>query len=227
MERDLMQAADWADRWKEGKTGWHQEAINPLLLAHYDQWIGNRQHLKIFQPLCGKSVDIKWLYDKGHTVWGVDIAEEAMIAFFTSYSMRFTKAPLGNFQVFQNEDKRINLILGDYFALSSEIIGQFDAVWDRASFVAVNPGDRKRYVATVLSLLKPSALYLLDTLHYDPSKWPGPPHDVTENDIATYFGPHFNVNYLGTMSAMEDKHRNEWGLDFLDESAYLLTMKTN
>lgn len=85
------------------------------------------------------------LYDKGHTVWGIDVAEKPMIDFFASYSMPFTKVRLGNFDLFQNEDQRINFILGDYFALSSEIIGNFDVVWDRASFYAINLGDRERY----------------------------------------------------------------------------------
>lgn len=86
-------------------------------------------------------------------MWGIDVAEQAITEFFAAHSMPFTKVRSGNFDIFKNEDQRINLIVGDYFALSPELVRDFDAVWDRASFVAINPDDRERYTMKKRSIL--------------------------------------------------------------------------
>ena len=42
-------------------------------------------------PLCGKSLDMKWLAEQGHSVVGIDIVELAAQQFFTENDLPFNK----------------------------------------------------------------------------------------------------------------------------------------
>ncbi|XP_052240799.1 thiopurine S-methyltransferase-like isoform X2 [Dreissena polymorpha] len=37
----------------------------------------------VFAPLCGKSLDLIWMYNRGHTVVGAEIAEQAVQELFS------------------------------------------------------------------------------------------------------------------------------------------------
>ena len=56
---------DWSNRWREGRAGWHRDGVNPMLEKHFDRLVDGRTHpLRIFVPLCGKTVDLKWMFDR-------------------------------------------------------------------------------------------------------------------------------------------------------------------
>ena len=55
---------DWLDRWKKGTTGWHRSDINPQLIENINQ-LAKARSQKIFVPLCGASLDMKYLIDQG------------------------------------------------------------------------------------------------------------------------------------------------------------------
>ena len=58
---------DWSNKWREGVTGWHLKEVNPLLIKHFDLLTDGRQNVSAFVPLCGKSVDLKWIHERGET----------------------------------------------------------------------------------------------------------------------------------------------------------------
>ena len=60
-ESKTATAEYWRDRWKEGNTGWHREEVNKYLIKYVNELTGGRSNLRIFVPLCGKSVDMLWL----------------------------------------------------------------------------------------------------------------------------------------------------------------------
>ena len=85
-----MQQDFWLERWQKGETGFHQEQLNPYLGYFYGEKgvsIEKRQTLKVFVPLCGKSVDMLWLARNGYEVLGIECSEIAVKAFF-----RFTES---------------------------------------------------------------------------------------------------------------------------------------
>ncbi len=46
---------------------------------------------------------------------------------------------------FQTLDGRLKIVCGDYFGLTSEILGgSVDCVWDRGSFVAIDVTQREK-----------------------------------------------------------------------------------
>ena len=47
---------DWAQRWVDGRTGWHKTTPNATLQKYFPKGIS-----RVFVPLCGKTVDLIWL----------------------------------------------------------------------------------------------------------------------------------------------------------------------
>ena len=59
---------DWLERWKIGRTGWHEPAGNRNLRTHWT-WSGRR----VLVPLCGKTHDLLWIEAQGNEVVGVEL----------------------------------------------------------------------------------------------------------------------------------------------------------
>ena len=76
MERDF-----WLERWQSNQIGFHQSAVNPLLEKHWPSLNVPVDH-RVFVPLCGKSLDMRWLESYGHHVYGVDFSRRALDAYF-------------------------------------------------------------------------------------------------------------------------------------------------
>ena len=75
---------DWLKRWREGRTGFHEGRPNDLLVHHAARLAGCR---RVLVPLCGKSEDLAFLAARGHDVVGVELAEQAVQAFFAEHDL--------------------------------------------------------------------------------------------------------------------------------------------
>ncbi|CAH1254892.1 TPMT [Branchiostoma lanceolatum] len=223
-----MSPEDWNTRWTEGRIGFHRTEVNPYLKKFEDKMTRGRSKVKVFVPLCGKSVDMKWLADQDHTVVGVDCSVQAAEAFFKESSLIPTISDVTNLKrgkLFKSQDGRISLYVCDLYDFSSDVEGEFDAVWDRGALVAINSTDRKRYVDLILSLMKLSGCYLLDTLEYDQSKHAPPPHSIPPSGVQDIYGGKFDVRLLETADGLTERHKMEWGLSSLHEHLHLITPK--
>jgi len=73
-----MEIDFWLDRWNNNQTGFHQQQVNPYLIYFYGEKgpaVEQREKLKVFVPLCGKSKDMLWLAQNGYKVFGVECSE--------------------------------------------------------------------------------------------------------------------------------------------------------
>ena len=68
---------EWMQRWKEGRTAWHEPAGSDGLMQNW-----SARGRSVLVPLCGKAVDMVWLAKKGHEVIGVELSERAIDEFF-------------------------------------------------------------------------------------------------------------------------------------------------
>ena len=67
-----MEIDFWLERWKNNETGFHQPVINPYLAYFYGEkgaTAEQREKLKVFVPLCGKSKDMLWLSQAARPGW--------------------------------------------------------------------------------------------------------------------------------------------------------------
>src|SRR5262249_44359919 len=178
-------AEDWLARWRDGRTAFHERRPNGLLERHAPQLDGRR---RVLVPLCGKAEDLAFLAARGHDVVGIELAEQAARAFFVEHDLAPTVTPHGPFASWTAANRSLTLLVGDFFAVTPELIGPIDAVYARAALSALPRELRPRYVGLLRSLLAGGPAMVI-TLEYDQSAMSGPPFAVDEAELrALYAG---------------------------------------
>jgi len=172
---------EWLERWKTGHTGWHEAHGNTALHKFWPQLPADS---RVLVPLCGKSVDLLWLEQQGLDVTGVELCEIAVRAFFDEAGIPFDIETDGGLPKFKARDRKLAIHCGDYFDYSD---GSYDAIYDRAALVALQPDLRPAYAAHTKTLVRPDARHLLITLEYDQSKVNGPPFSVLADEVTGYW----------------------------------------
>lgn len=215
-----MKADFWHNRWENNLTGFHLNEVNPYLKANWSP-LKLQAGTRVFVPLCGKTLDLIWLAEQGHQVVGIELSPLAVESFFSENNLAAERHQIAGLDCWQSEN--ITLFCGDFFALTTEILGQVDAVFDRASLVALPPEMRQDY-ATKLTELAQSAPKLLVTLEYDQQKMDGPPFSVSEDEVKALYQANYTVEQLSAQDVLgnNEKFRAK-GLNSMNECIYLLS----
>ena len=79
----------WHNRWHTQQIGWHRAVYNDMLLKHWPS-INAVEGSEVIVPLCGKSLDMLWLAEQGYSVVGLEMVEEAVMAFFKENSLQYS-----------------------------------------------------------------------------------------------------------------------------------------
>lgn len=218
-----MQHDFWRQRWEQNQIGFHNLEINPLLQGFWPALAVNPGR-RVFAPLCGKSKDLLWLLAQGYRVAGVELSPLAVSAFFAENNLRPTVRRQDNFSV--HEIDGLQLYCGDFFELTSEILGEIDAVYDRAALVALPPEMRIDYVARLSTLLEPGMKILLVTFDYPQLEMPGPPFSVPADEIDMLYGRWCDIDMLASEDALaRELQFKERGLGYIAEQVYRLTVR--
>ena len=176
-----MNRQDWLNRWEAGNIGWHQANGNESLRRF---WPSLEKGRRVLVPLCGKSVDIMWLAGQGLDVTGVELSVVAVENFFAEQELSYELDTSGHLDCYRASEQSIALYCGDYLDF---VAPRFDALFDRASLIALDEASRPAYVQHTKSLLKAHAVQLLITLEYDQSLVGGPPYCVLSDEVASYW----------------------------------------
>lgn len=177
-----MNAAFWAERWKQGRIGFHEGAPNSFLQTHHGELGGGRS---VLVPLCGKSEDLAFLAQLGHRVVGVEIVRRAVSSFFEEHKLEPQVSRRGAFEVF--EAGSVTLLVGDIFDLTPADTGPLDALYDRAAIIALPEDVRVRYVGHLRGLLPAQSRGLVITLEYPQAQMEGPPFSVPESELRQHY----------------------------------------
>jgi thiopurine S-methyltransferase len=180
-----MEIDFWAARWKEGRIGFHEGRTNAFLARHVDL-LGPAPR-RVLVPLCGKTEDMAFLASRGHHVIGIEAVEDAVKAFFDEHEL-VPQVEQHNEHIRGYSAGRVTILAGDVFACTKELVGDVDALYDRAALVALAPNVRPRYVAHLRKLLAPQSRGLVITFDYDTSKFEPPPYSVTEAEVRHLYG---------------------------------------
>ncbi len=89
--------------------------------------------------------------------------------------------------LFQTPNDRLTVYSCDFFQMKPEIIGKFEAVFDRGAFEAINEFDRDAYASLVLQCLAPKFRYVLNGYEYPVGEFRGPPRNVPREQIFKLF----------------------------------------
>lgn len=189
-----MDANFWHERWESNRIGFHESQPNPLLVAHFDSLSLQQSH-RIFVPLCGKTLDIAWLLSNGYRVVGAELSELAIRQLFAELGIEPKVANVDNLKHYHATD--IDIFVGDVFAVTREMVGAVDAVFDRAALVALPEETRKRYTKHLMHLTD-HAPQLLITYEYDQRLMNGPPFSVTGEEVRRHYASHYDIAPLAT-----------------------------
>jgi len=216
-----VQPEFWQERWRTAQIGFHQSAVDRNLEAY---WPGLKLHANtgVVVPLCGKSLDLLWLRDQGHSVSGIEISAVALEAFCMEHGIPARRRSLADFDAYEAE--RLTLFCGDFFKLTPALLGNVSAVYDRAALISWTPELRAPYVEHVTALTERGTQTLLITVEYPQTEMNGPPFPVTREDIDRLYADHHSIEHLARHEILEREPRlKARGLTELHEVCYRLT----
>ena len=210
----------WHARWETEQIGFHQNEINPYLVRYWPS-LQLAPQSRVFVPLCGKTMDMIWLLDQGHTVVGNEISQLAVEAFFAENGLTPEIRQEAGFTRWSCD--RIEILCGDFFDLTTADIGRIDALYDRAALIALTPAQRARYAARIMQLLEQQTPGLLVTLDYEQRKMEGPPFAVSADEVSGLYQEGFSIEQLAHTDILEEQPRfKDKGLNAMRESVYRL-----
>lgn len=206
----------WHQRWDDNQTGWHRDVVNDLLIKHWPS-LNLEQDTNVLVPLCGKSIDMHWLVQQGHSVTGIELVETAVEAFFNEAGKTPIIESLG--EIKRYEEGKTTLLQGDILAIQPSMVFS-DAWYDRAALVALPSTMRPAYVDQIRALCQPGSTGLMITFSYPPNEMQGPPFSLPDEEVLRLFEPEFEVELLERIALEDEKQR---GLTSVHSAVYKLT----
>ena len=175
-----MEKQFWQEKWESNEIGFHQEEPHPLLIDHFSS-LELEKGSHVFVPLCGKSRDMLCIRDMGYRVTGLELSQVAVQSFFTENNLEYETSALEDFECYTGESLKV--LCGDFFRLNSNSVDNIDAVFDRASLVAMPPSMRMGYVNILKSLLVSGTRILLVVLEYEEGVINPPPFAIQRQEL--------------------------------------------
>ena len=216
-----MEHKFWHDKWEQQQIGFHLEDVHPILKRHLDLFSSDKEAAKVFVPLCGKTVDIAYLLQKGYEVVAVELSEIAIQSLFESLELK------PDVSAWAEDGKcyrapQLTVFVGDYFKLSAEDLADISWVYDRAALIALPEKMRLDYAQHMAKITR-FASQLLITLDYDQNIAGGPPFAVGSEEVEGLYGGNYPIQLLEEADIIESEPRfKAKGLSEFFQRAYRL-----
>lgn len=208
----------WLQRWQENRIGFHQAQINAHLENYWPR-LGIAPGGTVFVPLCGKSLDMLWLAGQGYRVLGVELSPLAVDAFFTENGL---KPDIQEHQAYTHyRCGEIEILCGDFFALTNDKLASVTAVYDRASLIALPPNMRPCYAEHLRAILPVRSPMLLITLDYPQVERQGPPFAVGDDEVRELYAEHWQVERIASRD-LRNENEPAQQLSRFDEHVFVL-----
>ena len=215
-----MELSYWESRWRKGKIGFHADWVNPYLKIYWPQ-IPASDEQNVLVPLCGKNVDMLWLRERGHHVWGVEYVDLACESFFRENNIYYDIDHFGQWKIYEGDN--IHIIQGDFFKLPTNLLPPVRAVYDRGALVALPGEKRQKYTESIKRVISPGCSMLVHAFEYDQEKMSGPPFSVPCLEVESYYPDSYNyqVDCLGKSEKIDHLAKfRQRGLTSIIEKAY-------
>ncbi len=215
-----MKADYWHQRWQEKNIPFHEGRVNGYLKIYFER-LNCRTGDRVFVPLCGKALDIKWICDQGCEVLGVELSPIAVTEYFDENGIEYRCSREEPFDVFSGGGA--TLLCGDLFDMDPAHFEGIKAIYDRAAYIAFDPDQRRRYAEFFCAKLPKGAPVLMLTLEYPQGIMDGPPFSVGEMEVRERFASRYHVEHLETRDIIENQpHFQQKGLPELLAHAFVL-----
>jgi len=183
----------WLTRWAKKQIGFHQGSYNRALIEYWPT-LGVSERAAVLVPLCGKSLDMRWLEAVGHAVYGVDFSESAIAEYFEDAG-ETPQCDQGNY-LLRFKGAGSTLYAGDFFDIAAPDVPRVKGVYDRGALGALAAPMRARYADHLQRIVPDGAHILLLTLEFDEDKVTGPPFSVSDGEIVELFSGRCRVEKL-------------------------------
>ena len=187
-----MDADFWHRKWANDDIGFHEGAVNPLLVKHWPA-LSLAEGARVFLPLCGKTLDVPSLYGNGYRVVGAELSRLAVEQLFAELGAEPTVSRCG--PVEHHGAPGLDVFVGDIFEVSAQLLGEVNAIYDRAALVALPEDMRRRYMAH-LTAITTGAPQLLVCFEYDQSLMAGPPFSIAGEEVIRHYREAYEVTLL-------------------------------
>ena len=184
----------WHQKWEKNEIGFHLSEANALLVKHFST-LNLKQNARIFLPLCGKTLDIAWLLSQGYHVAGAELSAIAIEDLFSNLDLTPTITNIGSITHYSATN--IDVFVGDIFKVTPAMLGNVDAVYDRAALVALPEAMRKQYSAHLMALTN-SAPQCLICFEYDQTVHAGPPFSIGANEVKQHYQSTYELTLLAS-----------------------------
>ncbi|MEL6623722.1 MAG: thiopurine S-methyltransferase [Pseudomonadota bacterium] len=218
-----MEPDFWHERWQDGRIGFHQAEVNKLLMKHWPT-VCPDERARVFVPLCGKSIDMTWLAERGHDVVGVELSELAARNYFSERGLIPGETRTDHHLVLSGGG--VQIYVGDYFKLPATVTKPAKAIFDRASLIALPTELRAQYASYLADITDAETRSLLLTITYPDGEIVGPPFSVTDANVIELFARDFDVAHKETRDATSSsKNLTDRGATGVATSVFVLTRR--
>uniref|UniRef100_A0A0P4W3F7 Thiopurine S-methyltransferase n=2 Tax=Scylla olivacea TaxID=85551 RepID=A0A0P4W3F7_SCYOL len=218
MQKEEFSLDDWTQIYENLPYNRNTGEPSHALVTYINELLPS-EPARVLVPLCGKSPDMRWLYDRGNTVVGVEGVERPVKEFFQSHTdLRHTVEDVPFGKVYKSHDERLQVFVCDITQVPRGSLGHFDAGFDWGAYTAIRPSDRQKYVDVVRDALGENFRYFLEVCHDGPPKAPGLPHSISLRTIKLEFGVSLKMRVLATKDVSA-----EWEVDTFFNSFFLLS----
>lgn len=216
----------WHERWQQGRIGFHLETVH-WALERYWTGVADDRTDRVLVPLCGKTVDMRWLAGRGHPVTGIELSGKAAREFFDEWGqtpVRHADGSMVRWSVGTGQlGESVELFEGDFFEFSPA--RRFSLVYDRAALIAMPPKMRKEYVEHLTAVIPDGTRILLITLDYD-TEIKGPPFNVSDEEVWELYSDDYDIEHILTNTLAKDHpFTKRKGLAGATESVFRLVKK--
>ncbi len=191
-----MDASFWHQKWERDEIAFHNREANSLLVRYFTE-LSLVKGSRVFVPLCGKTLDIDWLLSNGYRVAGAELSKIAIEQLFMELEIEPKISRVGELDRYSATN--IDIFVGDIFHLSSKMLGEVDAIYDRAALVALPETMRNQYT-THLMKITDKAPQLLICYEYDQSSIAGPPFSISNEEVSQHYLDSYSLTLLGSTS---------------------------
>ncbi len=193
---------EWNAFYQRGEMPWDLQGPSPVLKTVLDLGLlADRPRMLV--PGCGRGHDVLQLAGRGHDVWGVDFAEDAIAALNASAAER---------------GLTVTARQANIFDLFDEPAGSFDGMWEYTCFCAIPRADRPRYAELASHLVRPGGrlVFAVYPIFRDQGPDEGPPFMVTPDDVREHFGANWTVLLESAPTVSPAKRRDRERLMVLE-----------
>lgn len=207
----------WSSSWsqdREAEPGFHLARPNPTLLAAEEdgflEWPDPSQR-RVLVPLCGKSLDVRYLAERGLAVVGVEGIADAVAELAVESDLALTPVDSPGTLAVQRAavpaavaggtgvHGEVTVCVGDWFEFDAAATGSgqlFTHAFDRAALVAIPPHARPAYAAVHARVMAKGGKICLSTVVRGSKD--GPPFSVTPEQVQELFAEHFEIELRGS-----------------------------